>query len=46
MRDRAGNPVDLAAIRLFAAESNREYSTTTSTTGQFAFTAMALGNYT
>src|SRR2546429_6094142 len=46
LRERAGNPVDLAAIRLFAAESNREYSTTTSTTGQFAFTGMALGNYT
>ena len=46
LRDRAGNPVDMAAIKLFAAESNREYSTTTSTTGQFAFTGMAPGNYT
>src|SRR6266576_3880644 len=46
LRDRAGNPVDLAAIRLFAAESNREYATTPSTSGQLAFTAMALGNHT
>src|SRR5207302_461401 len=46
LRDPAGNPVDMAAIKLFAAESNREYSTTTSTTGQFAFTGMAPGNYT
>src|SRR3989440_3323586 len=46
LRDRAGNPVDMVAIKLFAAESNREYSTTTSTTGQFAFTGMAPGNYT
>ena len=27
----------MAAIKLFAAESNREYSTTTSATGQFVF---------
>src|SRR6266852_6028743 len=46
LRDGAGNSVDMAAIKLFAAESNREYSTTTSTTGQFAFTGIAPGNYT
>src|SRR5467141_3142971 len=46
LRDPAGNPIDMAAIKLFAAESNREYSATTSTTGQFAFTWIAPGNYT
>src|SRR6267378_3880538 len=46
LRDPAGNPIDMAAIKLFAAESNREYSATTSTTGQFAFTGIAPGNYT
>src|SRR6266478_5224611 len=46
LRDGAGNSVDKATIKLFRAESNREYSTTTSTTGQFAFTGIAPGNYT
>src|ERR1700674_173896 len=46
LRDPAGNPVDMAAIKLFAAESNREYSTTTSIAGRFAFTGIAPGNYT
>src|SRR6202521_3338032 len=46
LRDPSGNPVDMAAIKLFAAESSREYSTTTSITGQFAFTGIAPGNYT
>src|SRR6266478_3906408 len=46
LRDSAGHPVDSATIKLFAADANREYSATTSTTGQFAFTAMVVGNYT
>src|SRR6266853_980362 len=46
LREAAGNPVDMAAIKLFAAESNREYSTTTSATGQFVFAGIAPGNYT
>src|SRR5713101_7662850 len=46
LRDGAGNSVDMAAIKLFAAESNREYSTTTSATGQFVFAGIAPGNYT
>src|SRR5260370_24141162 len=46
LRDGAGNSVDKATIKLFRAESNREYSTTTSTTGPFAFTGLAPGNYT
>src|ERR1700675_47088 len=46
LRDPPENPVDMAAIKLFAAESSRKYSTTTSITGQFAFTGIAPGNYT
>src|SRR5467141_480249 len=46
LRDSAGNPVDRATIKLFQADSNREYSATTSTAGQFAFTGIAAGNYT
>src|SRR6202521_281737 len=46
LRDPAGNPVDMAAIKLFAAESNPEYSPTTSIAGRFAFTGIAPGNYT
>src|SRR6266852_9376777 len=46
LRDSGGNPVDGASIKLFAADANREYSATTSATGQFAFTAVAAGNYT
>src|SRR6266480_6223028 len=43
LRDSAGNPVDLATIKLFAADGNRAYSATTSTTGQFVFTAVREG---
>src|SRR5712671_6956339 len=46
LRDGAGNSVDKATIKLFRAESNREYSTTTSATGQFVFAGIAPGNYT
>src|SRR6266480_6175685 len=45
LRDSAGNPVDLATIKLFAADGNRAYSATTSTTGQFVFTAVREGDY-
>jgi carboxypeptidase family protein len=46
LRDWAGHPIDSATIKLSAADSNREYSATTSATGQFAFDAVAAGNYT
>ncbi len=46
LRDSAGNPVDLATIKLFAADYSHEYSATTSTTGQFTFTAVGAGSYT
>jgi carboxypeptidase family protein len=46
LRDSAGNPVDKAAVKLFAVDSNREYSATTSAIGQFAFNAVPAGNYT
>ena len=45
LRDSAGNPVDLATIKLLAADRHRAYSATTSTTGQFVFTAVAAGDY-
>src|SRR2546430_17647852 len=45
LRDSAGNPVDLATIKLLAANRHRAYSATTSTTGQFVFTAVAAGDY-
>src|SRR6267154_591088 len=45
LRDSAGNPVHLATIKLFAADRNRAYLATTSTTGQFVFTAVQAGNY-
>src|SRR6266403_1448517 len=46
LRDPTGNPIDMAAIKLFAAESYREYSATTSTTGQITFTGIAPGSAT
>src|SRR6267378_3643005 len=45
LRDPAGNPVDMAATKLFAAGGKRGNSATTSITGQFAFTGIAPGNY-
>src|SRR5437879_13887700 len=45
LRDSAGNPVDLATIKLLPANRHRAYSATTSTTGQFVFTAVAAGHY-
>src|SRR5713226_987860 len=46
LRDSGGNPIGGATIKLSLAAANREYSATTSTTGQFAFNAIAGGNYT
>src|SRR5436309_2203884 len=46
LRDSGGNPIGGATIKLSAVAANREYSATTSTTGQFAFTAVVAGNYT
>src|SRR5882672_7664276 len=46
LRDSAGHPVGSAAIKLAGVDVNREYSATTSTTGQFSFTAVEAGNYT
>src|SRR5882672_1659623 len=46
LRDSADHPVDSATIKLFAAAANREYSATTSATGQFSFISLAAGNYT
>src|SRR5712691_6651220 len=46
LRDSAGRPVYNAAIKLMGVDVNREYSATTSTTGQFAFPLVAVGNYT
>jgi hypothetical protein len=46
LRDSAGNPVGMAIIKLVSAEGSREYSATTSTSGQFAFAAIAARNYT
>lgn len=45
LRDSSGNPVGGAAVKLFAAESKLEYSATTDASGQFAFNAIAAGNY-
>src|SRR5712664_2722238 len=46
LRDSGSNPIGRATIKLFAAAANREYFATTCATGQFAFTAVAGGNYT
>src|SRR2546422_1935294 len=46
LRDSGGHPVAGATIKLFPAAANRGYSATTSTEGQFAFNAVAGGNYT
>ena len=37
--------MDLATIKLFASDRSRAYSATTSTTGQFVFTAVRAGDY-
>src|SRR6266403_859991 len=45
LRDSGGNLIGGATITLSPAAANREYSATTSTTGQFEFTAVAADNY-
>src|SRR2546428_6711604 len=45
LRDAAGNPVGMATVKLVSGESKREYSATTSATGEFVFTAVAAGAY-
>jgi hypothetical protein len=45
LRDPARNPVTMATIKLIATDSSHEYSATTSTTGQFEFSAIAAGSY-
>src|SRR2546425_7988461 len=45
LRDAAGNPVGMAIVKLVSGESKREYSATTSATGEFVFTAVAAGGY-
>ena len=46
MRDAAGNGVGMATVKLVSADRSGEYSTSTSSTGQFAFIAVAAGSYT
>jgi hypothetical protein len=46
LRDAVGNPIGRATIKIVAAERKREYSASTSTGGEFAFAAVAAGNYT
>ena len=46
MRDAAGKPVVMATVKLVSADSKREYSATTSATGEFAFIAVTAGDYT
>src|SRR2546427_8276592 len=45
LRDAAGNPVGMAIVKLVSGESKREYSATTSATGEFVFTAVAAGAF-
>src|SRR5437879_4540121 len=46
LRDAAGKPVVMATVKLVSADSKREYSATTSATGEFAFIAVTAGDYT
>src|SRR6267154_2622668 len=46
LRDTAGNPVGMAAVKLVSADGKREYSATISASGQFAFSGVAAGEYT
>jgi hypothetical protein len=45
LRDAAGNPIDKAEIHLRATDGRREYSATTTATGQFTFAAISAGSY-
>src|SRR5260370_22881711 len=46
LRDSAGNAVGMATVKLVSADRKRDYSATTSASGEFAFTAVAAGTYT
>jgi len=46
VRDAAGNAVGMATVKLVSGDKSGEYSATTSISGQFAFAAIAAGNYT
>jgi len=45
VRDSAGSPVGKADVKLVLLDAKGEYSATTSTSGQFVFTAVPAGNY-
>jgi hypothetical protein len=46
LRDLVGNPIGMATIKLVSGDGDHQYSTITSTTGEFAFSVVAAGNYT
>src|SRR5260370_39480826 len=46
LRDSAGNAVGMATVKLVSADRKRDYSATTSASGEFAFTAVAARTYT
>src|SRR5213592_772561 len=46
VRDAAGNPVGMATVKLMSGVNKREYSATTSTSGEFTFIAVTAGDYT
>src|SRR5258708_14318672 len=46
LRDAGGKPVAMATVKLVSADSQGEYSATTSATGEFAFIAVTAGDYT
>src|SRR5258708_30434285 len=46
LRDAGGKPVAMATVKLVSADSQGEYSATTSATGEFAFIAVTAGDCT
>src|SRR5258708_39658888 len=46
LRDAGGKPVAMATVKLVSADSQGEYSATTSATGEFAFIAVTAGGHT
>src|SRR5260370_14460617 len=46
LRGSAGNAVGMATVKLVSADRKRDYSATTSASGEFAFTAVAADTYT
>jgi carboxypeptidase family protein len=45
VRDAAGNAVGMATVKLVSSDRSGEYSASTSSSGQFAFLAVAAGSY-